>query len=194
MTDREGPADDGGDVTVERPPTEAADAVADMWVDLAADQRSHGSHLLADPNRERVREAAVRGIVTDSLLVAADGEDLVGFVTFEVESGVYEQDVRRGFVENVYVVPDRRGEGVGSVLLAAAEDRLRERGCETFSLEVLAANHGARRFYREAGYEPHRVQFERSADARDGSDDGGTRAGDGGVRTPPESDTHTKDD
>jgi len=185
--------DDGGAPTVKRPPTDAAEAVADMWVDLAADQRRHGSHLLAEPNRERVREAVLRGIATDSLLVAADGDDLVGFVTFEVESAVYEQDVRRGLVENVYVVPDRRGEGVGSALLAAAQDRLRERGCDVFFLEVLAANDGARRFYRAAGYEPHRIQFERAADARDGSDDGGG-TGNGGARIPPESDTHTKDD
>jgi GNAT superfamily N-acetyltransferase len=176
--DGSGPA-----VTVERPPTEAAEAIADLWVGLAADQRRHGSHLLAEPNRERAREAVLRGIVTDSLLVATDSEDLVGFVTFEVESGVYEQDVIRGFVENVYVVPGRRGEGVGSVLLEAAEDRLRERGCEAFFLEALAANEDARRFYREAGYEPHRVQFERSTD-----DDGG------GNTTATESDTHTRDD
>jgi len=181
VTDR-----DRGTVTVERPPTEAADAVAEMWVDLAADQRRHGSHLLAEPNRERVREAALRGIATDSLLVAVDDGELVGFVTFAVESGVYEQDVTRGLVENVYVVPDRRGEGVGSALLATAEDRLRERGCDAFFLEVLAANEGAKRFYREAGYEPHRIQFERPAGTGDGSDD------DSGTAT--ESDTHTRDD
>ncbi len=170
-------------VTVERPPTEAAEAIADMWVDLAADQRRHGSHLLAEPNRERAREAVLRRIVTDSLLVATDDEDLVGFVTFEVESGVYEQDATRGLVENVYAVPERRGEGVGTALLEAAEDRLRERGCDALFLEVLAANEDARRFYREAGYEPHRVQFERSAD-----DD------DDGNATATESDTHTRDD
>jgi ribosomal protein S18 acetylase RimI-like enzyme len=173
---------DGSDpaVTVERPPTEAAEAIADMWVDLAADQRRHGSHLRAEPNRERAREAVLRRIVTDSLLVARVGEDLVGFVTFEVESGVYEQDVTRGLVENVYVVPERRDEGIGTALLGAAEDRLRERGCEAFFLEAMAANERARRFYREAGYEPHRVQFERPASEGDGS--------------AIESDTHTRDD
>ncbi|MEF8842979.1 MAG: GNAT family N-acetyltransferase [Haloarculaceae archaeon] len=181
-------------MTVERPPTEAADAVADMWVDLAADQRRHGSHLLAEPNRERAREAALRGIVTDSLLVATDGDDPIGFVTFDVESGVYEQDVTRGFVENVYVVPDRRGRGVGAALLAAAEERLRDRGCDAFFLEVLAANDDARRFYREAGYEPHRVQFERSADDSKGAGDAGEPVDGGGEEPATESDTHTRDD
>jgi ribosomal protein S18 acetylase RimI-like enzyme len=167
-------------VTVERPATEAADTVADMWVDLAEDQRRHGSHLLAEPNRERIREAAVRGILTQSLLVARDGEETVGFVTFTVESGIYEQDVTRGLLENVYVAPGRRGEGVGSALLAAAEERLRERGCEVFYLEVLAGNDDARRFYHRHGYEPHRVQLERPADFDREND--------------AENDTHTRDD
>ena len=185
---------DGVDIEVERPPTEVADAVTDLWVDLVADQRRYGSHLLAEPNRERVREAALRGIVTDSLLVASvDGDagaDPVGFVTFSVESGVYEQDVTRGLVENVYVVPEHRGEGVGSALLAAAEDRLRERGCSVFYLEALADNEAAKRFYREAGYSPHRIQFERSADE---TDENGSPDGDGGGNDT-ESDTHTRDD
>ena len=173
-----------GEYRIERPSTGTAEAVADLWVALAADQRRHGSHLLAEPNRERAREAVLRRIVTDSLLVATDGGDLVGFVTFEVESGVYEQDATRGLVENVFVVPERRGEGVGSALLAAAEARLRERGCGAFFLEVLAANEDARRFYREAGYEPHRIQFERSATGDEGVGDGSAT----------ESDTHTRDD
>ena len=170
---------------IERPPTEAVDAVTDLWVDLVADQRQHGSHLLAEPNRARIREVALRSIVTDSLLVASRAGDPVGFVTFSVESGVYEQDVTRGLVENVYVVPERRGEGVGSALLAAAEDRLRERGCEAFFLEALAANEAARRFYREAGYDLHRLQFERSADDAESPC---------GSVVDTESDTHTRDD
>jgi ribosomal protein S18 acetylase RimI-like enzyme len=170
---------------IERPPTEAADAVTDLWIDLVADQRRHGSHLLAEPNRERIREAALRGIVTDSLLVASWDGDLVGFVTFAVESGVYEQDVTRGLVENVYVTPERRGEGLGSALLAAAEDHLRDRGCEAFFLEVLADNEGARRFYREAGYDAHRLQLERSAEEAERRH---------GSEVDTESDTHTRDD
>jgi ribosomal protein S18 acetylase RimI-like enzyme len=58
----------------------AAGAVADLWVALADEQRAHGSHLLAAPNRATIREAIVRHAVADGLLVARtdperDGED-----------------------------------------------------------------------------------------------------------------------
>lgn len=159
---------------VARPPTEAADEIADHWVALAEDQRAHGSHLRAETNRERVREAILRHVITDSLLVAyADGETsggeaIVGFVMFSVESGSFEQDVRRGVVENLYVDPDHRESGVGADLLDAAEAALAERGCEVVALEVLADNERARRFYARQGYGSHRLELEKRLDA--GSD------------------------
>ena len=147
--------------TIERPSTDEADTVADLWVALAEDQRAHGSHLQAAVNRPHIRESVVQHAVTDSLLVARDGESILGFVMFSVESGVYEQDVRRGVVENLYVLPDIRGTGVGAALLAAAEKALTERGCSVVSLDVLAANSDARRFYRRQGYTSHRVEMEK---------------------------------
>jgi len=158
-------------VTIEAPGADVAEAVTDLWVALAAGQREHGSHILAEDNRARIREQILRHAVSDTLLVARDG-DVVGFVTVERESGSYAQDYTRGVVTNLYVRPEHRGEGVGSALLAAAEDRLRELGVDAVALEVMADNEAARRFYRRAGYEPHRVELEK----------------------PVESDTHSKGD
>ncbi|WP_115863799.1 GNAT family N-acetyltransferase [Halorussus litoreus] len=156
-----------------------ASAVADLWVDLAADQREYGSHLLADENREAIRDVMARRAVAGELLVARssdsesgrksdresdrtpDWRDIVGFVTFGVESGRYESDAVRGAIENVFVVPDRRGEGVGSELLAAAEHALVDGGADVLSLEAMADNEAALRFYRRHGYSPQRVELEK---------------------------------
>lgn len=153
---------------IERGRTADADAVADLWVDLATDQLAHGSHLLPAENRERIRESILRHAVAGTLFVARDGEGLVGFVTCSVETGGYVQDETRGLVENLYIVPEERGEGIGAALLEAAEDALADRGCTTVSLDVLAANADARRFYERHGYDAHRVELERRLDA--GSD------------------------
>lgn len=158
-------------VTIDAPGADAAGTVTDLWVELAAGQREHGSHILAETNRARIRERILRHAVNDTLLVARE-DGVVGFVTVEHESGTYAQDDTRGVVTNLYVRPEYRGEGVGSALLGAAEDRLRELGVDTVALEVMADNEAARRFYRRAGYEPHRVELEK----------------------PVESDTHSKGD
>ncbi|KAB1198842.1 MULTISPECIES: N-acetyltransferase [Haloferax] len=141
----------------------ALDTLSDLWVELANGQRAFGSHLFAGANRTPIRVSLARHITFDGVLVAHDeSDDIVGFVMFEVESGTYEQDVTRGTVSNLFVVPERRGEGVGSRLLSAAEERLRDAGAEVVGLDVMAANESARRFYRRHGYRPHRIELEKS--------------------------------
>ncbi|WP_129113364.1 GNAT family N-acetyltransferase [Halegenticoccus tardaugens] len=141
-----------------------AGRIADLWVRLARGQRAHGSHLVASPNRSTVLESITRHIVTDGLLVARD-PDIVGFVMFGLEMGAYEQDVSRGLVQNLYVCSDRRGDGVGSALLAAAERRLVNRGADVISLEAMADNRAAIRFYRRHGYRQHRVELEKRVES-----------------------------
>lgn len=159
------------------------DDIADLWVDLARGQRSHGSHVEPEANRATVRETVARHVVTGGVLAAytsgdedesdgggagdADGT-LVGFVTFAPESGGYASDCERGVIQNIYVAPDARGEGVGSALLSAAEAALVDAGMDVVSLEVMARNEEARRFYARHGYRDHRVELEKRPRGDDG--------------------------
>lgn len=59
-----------------------------------------------------------------------------------------------GHVKDLAVHPDRRGEGVGSMLLREILGVLSD--AETVKLEVRASNEGARSLYRQFGFEPHR--------------------------------------
>lgn len=140
--------------------TEAADAIVDMWVNLATGQREFGSHVPGDPNRNHIRESIFRHIASDRLLVARRDE-LCGFVMFAVEHGEFEQDVDRGIVENLYVDPTHRNEEIGTSLLEAAETALERKGVDAITLSVMAGNADARRLYRRHGYEPHRVEMEK---------------------------------
>jgi ribosomal protein S18 acetylase RimI-like enzyme len=151
-------------VTVDPATPAEADAVADLWVALAADQRRHGSHLRAGANRDAMGESMARHTVDDRLLVARDGGAPVGFVRFDVERGPLAQDRSRGVVRDLYVVPDRRDEGVGTRLLDAAEEALRDRGVSVVAVEALARNDAAIRFYEARGYRPHRIEFEREVE------------------------------
>jgi len=143
------------------PDTSLAGEITDLWMDLAASQREHGSHLLTEGNRTRIRESVVRHIVTETLLLAREDDALTGFVMFSVESGSYEQDVHRGVVENLFVAESYRNESLGGELLAAAEETLAERDVEVVALEAMWDNEEARTFYRDRGYEPHRIEFEK---------------------------------
>ncbi len=76
-----------------------------------------------------------------SLLVAVDDGRIVGMVAVEDD-----------LIGQLWIAPERRGEGIGKVLLAAAESMIRERGHTTLRVEVFEPNVGAVRFYERHGW------------------------------------------
>ena len=157
---------------IEPATTDDVGALVDAWVELAATQRRHGSHLADEANREAIRPILAYHAVEGTCLVAraAPGEvsgpdgDVLGFVNFGLEEAGLSGDATRGLVHNVFVEPGFRGEGVGSALLDAAEAALAERGADVVAIEALADNEAARRLYRRRGYDLHRVQYERTTE------------------------------
>lgn len=137
------------------------DTVADQWVDLASEQRPHGTHVHAAANRTTMRERLARHVVDGSVLVDRVDGEVVGFVSFERTDSEMNVDAVRGLVSNLYVVPDYRGAGRGAALLDAAEAELRERGVDVVQLEVMADNTRARSFYSTQGYDEHRYVLEK---------------------------------
>lgn len=145
---------------IEPPRTDEVDELTDLWVDLANDQRRYGSRLLPGENREQIRDAIAHHVVAGGLLVAR-APDIVGFVMFAPETGRYKQDADRGVIQNLYVHPDRRNEGIGTALLDRAESILASAGVDVVTLDAMAANESARRFYQRKGYDVHRVELEK---------------------------------
>lgn len=77
-------------------------------------------------------------------LVAENAGKLQGFMV--VHGGPI------GHVITIDVVAGARRSGVGSLLLAAAEKRLRDHGCRAVGLETAVDNLGALAFYKRHGY------------------------------------------
>jgi GNAT superfamily N-acetyltransferase len=59
---------------------------------------------------------------------------------------------RDAFVDEIYVVPERRGAGLGRALLRALEERARAGGVRQLHLEVERDNASARTLYLEEGF------------------------------------------
>jgi ribosomal protein S18 acetylase RimI-like enzyme len=98
---------------------------------------------------------------TDNVLVAVDGEELVGSLVLGPWSPL-ESSRHVAEVNGIAVDPDRQGEGIGARLLDAAIARVRERGKRRLVLRVLSTNAGARRLYERHGFElqgGHREAF-----------------------------------
>lgn len=168
----EDPASNGDDPAA---PTAAAGAVEDAtaadldrlvecWTALVDHGRTHGLHLLSDPNQLVARQTLAAAVADDRVLVARHADRVVGFCSLALETGGFQRDVTRGLVENLYVEPAARGAGLGSALLAAGEARLADLGADAVVVETLVADVDVQAFYRDRGYEPHRVALEKPLD------------------------------
>ena len=56
-------------------------------------------------------------------------------------------------IDEFFVLPEARGAGLGSELLAAAEGALARAGCVRLQLQLAVANDAARAFYARRGYQ-----------------------------------------
>ncbi|TMC37317.1 MAG: GNAT family N-acetyltransferase [Chloroflexi bacterium] len=87
-------------------------------------------------------------------LIAEDGEAAVGFAlffhnfsTFLAQPGIY--------LEDLFVLPERRGSGIGRALLERLAQVAVERGCGRLEWAVLDWNESAIRFYERLGARPN---------------------------------------
>ena len=77
--------------------------------------------------------------------VDSEASSVLGFIVAEAQR-------RSGHIITIDVVAAARRLGIGSALLAAAEEQLREAGAEVVALETAVNNDAAIRFYKEKGY------------------------------------------
>ncbi len=96
-----------------------------------------------------------------AVLAGRDGNAIVATV-------LVGHDGHRGWVYYVAVDPDHRHKGYGGIVMAAAEDWLRERGIEKLMLMVRSDNSQVQTFYQSLGYlEQERIVYAKWLDGRE---------------------------
>lgn len=124
-------------------PTEAA-ALVPLYDWLFVAPGSPPPHW--DPEQAGDRLAAAAEDDRSAVLLATDGQAVVGFCTIYLDL----MSVRfgpRSWVEDLAVAPDVRSRGAGTALLQAAMAWARERGASHLELDSGLGRHDAHRFY-----------------------------------------------
>lgn len=80
-------------------------------------------------------------------LIAEDGPRVIGVTRFETADGT-------GIVQSLYVSPEARGQGVGSLLLGRAADDMTAEAPRSLVLWVFADNVSSIGFYARLGWLP----------------------------------------
>lgn len=130
-------------------PVRATDATA--LLAMARTFHAEDGHPL-----EASGEAAVRRIAEGEEMARAWilrlGQEAVGYLVLTLGYSV-EYGGRDGFIDDLYLGPELRGQGLGRRLLAFALEQAAELGISTLHLEAETANAQAQRLYRAAGFE-----------------------------------------
>lgn len=92
------------------------------------------------------------------LLVAEDGDEIIGFVHVRTVTDYYTQ-APIGHVSDIVVADKAEGRGVGRALLEAAQSWARGKGYRMMQLFVLPENAGARKLYERMGYRSEWIKY-----------------------------------
>jgi aminoglycoside 6'-N-acetyltransferase I len=115
----------------------------DLWPELSDEEHEEEiASLLSEDER------------AEAFVAAARDERLLGFVETSLRTwaeGCSSSPV--GYVEGWYVEPAARRRGVGTALMAAAEEWARLRGCLEMASDAAAANQESRLLHHRLGYQ-----------------------------------------
>lgn len=139
----------------------ATTADTDALVALLVDGTLGGAEDPEDRAAYRDALAEIEATVGSDVLVAEIDATVVGMCQLTLIRHVQERGGRCAEIESMHVAADRRGGGIGRMLLDAAVDRARAAGCYRVQLTSNSVRTDAHRFYVRAGFAASHVGFKR---------------------------------
>ena len=103
------------------------------------------------PAAEVIAERAAPMIASGELTVLFAGDGPDGFAELRFRPSLY-TGALDAYLEELYVVPDRRGHGLGRTLLEAAMEHARKRGAAHIDLNTSEDDVAARALYESTGF------------------------------------------
>jgi GNAT superfamily N-acetyltransferase len=96
--------------------------------------------------------AAIAGRDGDTILVAVEGDTIIGCLQLTVIPGLARRGMTRAQIEAVRVDSGHRGQGIGEALFRIAIDLARKAGCGLVQLTTDKSRPEAHRFYERLGF------------------------------------------
>jgi ribosomal protein S18 acetylase RimI-like enzyme len=86
------------------------------------------------------------------LLVAVEGQKVVGVLRAEMRERLFYEPHREGFITDFYILPEFRRKALGNEMLLQASAELEKLGAQIIVADVPAQNEIANRFYAKRGF------------------------------------------
>lgn len=146
-------------MTLALAPVTPADGAA--LLDFARAFHEGDGHPLGDTGERGVARAAAGDPLVRAWFVTEHG-GRVGYAVLTLGFSILHGG-RDGFIDDLYLVPEARGRGIGGAVMAMLEDEARRLGIQALHLEVETSNARAEALYASRGYEasPRRLMSKR---------------------------------
>jgi GNAT superfamily N-acetyltransferase len=136
-------------MTVSIQPAQPSDVPEILGLIRALAEYEKLSHVVVG-SEERLRQELFGAQPVIECVLAKEGERALGFALFFQNFSTFL--TRRGlYLEDLFVVPEARGRGIGKALMRHAHDWRVERGCGRYEWAVLDWNAPAIDFYEAIG-------------------------------------------
>lgn len=135
------------------------ESLNDLMFDLHDEHHVQSPELFKTAEEIEQEKSIARYIDHPECLVyvAKDGDEIIGFVSghFGELTSVVSNPVMMGSVDELYVLPDYRKQGVAKTLLDKIESTFIQCGAKQMFVEVWDFNQQALSLYQKQGFGPH---------------------------------------
>jgi len=107
----------------------------------------------------RIRFQRIKGYPDYKIFIATHDSEVVGTFAFLIMENLVNGGLPSGIVEDVAVLAEYQGEGIGRQMMHFAFERCRERGCYKLVLSSNEKRTAAHRFYDSLGFKRHGFSF-----------------------------------
>lgn len=100
-------------------------------------------------------------MLKDSIILLAINEKdkVVGFIQGTIHERHNHKLKNLGYIEELYIAEEARGQGVAQKLLSELESELKIQGCDHLTTHTDAENEAARKFYSKSGMHEATIEF-----------------------------------
>jgi ribosomal protein S18 acetylase RimI-like enzyme len=147
-------------------PTTAADT--DVFLDMARAFHIEDGHALNAAGEKSIRDVAA-GVALAPAFLLMENAETIGFFVLSLGYSP-EHGGTDGFIDDIYIIPEARGHGLGRQALELALEESRKCGIRVLLLEVEAHNDRAYHLYTEMGFTDTKRRLMRLVLAQDNDD------------------------
>ncbi len=117
-------------------------------------EQEPGAYFFDEPAVCEVLRKFLASLDLGRAWIFCDGETPVGYIVLTFGYS-FEYHGRDSFIDELYIEPQYRRQGIGKRAMQFVEERARELGVNAIHLEVDQGNHSAEELYRRAGFDDH---------------------------------------